>query len=149
MPHREQVEQLVSAGGVVYRRINDHLEVALCGRHSPPIWALPKGTPDAGESLDQTALREVREETGLEVVLQAPLGTIQYWFMHRQNGVRYHKTVHYYLMVATGGDFSHHDPEFDEIRWYPEPEVLKAVTYKNEASVVEKALVAARLEDAT
>ena len=149
MPRKKLVEHLVSAGGVVYRKINGHLDVVLCGRNSPPIWALPKGTPDAGEALDQTALREVQEETGLEVAIQASLGTIQYWFMRGHDGIRYHKTVHYYLMVATGGDFSRHDPEFDEIRWYPEPEVLKAVTYKNEASVVEKALAAARLEDTT
>ena len=149
MPHKGPVQQLVSAGGVVYRKVNGRVEIVLCGRQSPPVWALPKGTPGAGEALDQAALREVREETGLDVAIEAPLGSIQYWFMSGQDGVRCHKTVHYYLMVPTGGDFSRHDPEFDELCWCPEPEIFDTMTYHNEAAIVQKALVVAHSEAAT
>ena len=140
MPRKKKTEHLVSAGGVVYRAVDGHLEVVLCGRKSPPLWALPKGSPDAGETLDQTALREVQEETGLEVAIQTSLGSIQYWFVRSQDGVRFHKTVHFYLMVSTGGDLSLHDPEFDLVRWFPRPEVLKTMTYASEAAIVKRAL---------
>jgi len=146
MPRKKKTEHLVSAGGVVYRAVDGHLEVVLCGRKSPPLWALPKGSPDAGETLDQTALREVQEETGLEVAIQTSLGSIQYWFVRSQDGVRFHKTVHFYLMVPTGGDLSLHDPEFDLVRWFPRPEVLKTMTYASEAAIVEKAFSLARPE---
>ena len=146
--HDENVEHLVSAGGVVYRKVEGQLEFILCGQKSPPLWALPKGTPDPGETLEQTALREVREETGLEVTIQMPLGSIEYWFFRTQDRVRCHKTVRFYLMVPTGGDISLHDPEFDFVRWFPEPEVIKAMTYESEAGVMEKALSSARSEQA-
>ena len=72
MTTRSRVTRAVSCGGVVYRERDGRVELALCGRHSG-LWALPKGTPDPGETLDQTALREVREETGLEVGIEPPL----------------------------------------------------------------------------
>ncbi len=140
MPLRKRVEHLVSAGGVVYRREDHGIQVLLCGRHSPPLWALPKGTPDPGESLEQTALREVREETGMEVVIQADLGSIEYWFVRTQENLKCHKTVHFHLMSPIGGSLSLHDPEFDIVQWFPEAEALKTMTYPTEAGIVEKAL---------
>ena len=80
-------------------------------------WALPKGTPNDGETTDQTALREVAEETGLEVRIVAPVGAIEYFFT--QDGQRIHKTVHYFLMEPIGGSLDGHDHEFDEVRWMP------------------------------
>ncbi|MFH1140306.1 MAG: NUDIX hydrolase [Chloroflexota bacterium] len=146
MPRTARIEHQVSAGGVVYREREGQLEVVLCGRKSPLLWALPKGTPDQGESLEQTALREVREETGLEVAIQTPLGFIEYWFSRTQDGVRCHKKVHFYLMAPTGGAPSLHDPEFDLVQWFAEREAFKAMTYASEVAVVKKALLAARGE---
>ena len=137
---KSRVEALVSAGGVVYRRVGDEAEAVLCGRDSPVRWSLAKGTPDEGETLEETALREVREETGLEVRLDSPLGSIDYWFAGRDHEVRYHKTVHFYLMSAVGGDTERHDPEFDVVRWFPFSEALKIVNYPNEAQVLQRAL---------
>ena len=140
MGRRRRVEKLVSAGGVVCREGASGLEVLLCGRNSPPIWALPKGTPDPGETREQVALREVSEETGLEVRTEGFIGSIDYWFVRPPDGVRCHKTVYFYLMSATGGDISRHDQEFDDVRWFPDGEALKVMTYGNEVKVVEKGL---------
>lgn len=153
------METLVSAGGVVYRCVNEGVEAVLCGLAGPDgssgpeegevsgggqgervRWTLAKGTPDPGETLEETALREVREETGLEVELEAPLGTIEYWFAARDNLVRYHKTVHFYLMAPIGGDTELHDPEFDVVRWFPSDTALKVMAYANEARILRRAL---------
>ena len=103
MKSKPRVETPVSAGGVVCQMNGDRLETVLCGRSQPVRWSLAKGTPDPGETLEQTALREVREETGLEVEIDGSLGSIDYWFADRGKDVRYHKTVHFYLMVPVGG----------------------------------------------
>jgi 8-oxo-dGTP pyrophosphatase MutT (NUDIX family) len=127
----------VSAGGVVFRVVDDRIEVALCGRTANGLWGLPKGTPNKGEDLLHTALREVREETGLEVRTHAPIGQIEYWFVAR--GVRFHKTVHYFLMEAVGGDVSRHDPEYDVVEWFSVGEAYEKMSYKNEAAIVRRA----------
>ena len=135
--------ELVSAGGVVLRKGRDGDEVVLCGRSDPVRWALPKGTPDPGETREQTALREVREETGLDVQIVRQLDSIQYWFLRSSDGARCHKTVHYYLMAPTGGDTSRHDDEFDFVEWFPLPQAIEAMTYPNEARIVKKSTAVA------
>jgi 8-oxo-dGTP pyrophosphatase MutT (NUDIX family) len=126
-----------SAGGVVHRSRAGRPEVVLVHRRHPRLWALPKGTPDAGETLEETALRETREETGLEVELEAPLRSISYVFVRGRT--RFHKTVHFYLMRPVGGDVSQHDHEFDEVRWFQLEEALEIMTHATERSVVEEA----------
>lgn len=138
MGRNRRVVELVSAGGVVLRGGDKGNEVVLCGRSEPVLWGLPKGTPDPGETQEQTALREVREETGLEVEIVRPLESIQYWFVRPSDRARCHKTVHYYLMSPTGGDTSRHDHEFDFVKWFPVQEAIKAMTHRNEARLVEK-----------
>ncbi|MCH7736844.1 MAG: NUDIX hydrolase [Chloroflexi bacterium] len=140
MNAKSRVENPVSAGGVVYQRHGGRLETVLCGRGQPIRWSLAKGTPDAGETLEQTALREVWEETGLEVELDGSLGSIDYWFADRGKDVRYHKTVHYYLMVPVGGATDQHDPEFDVVQWYGVEDALKTLAYPNEVDVLKRAL---------
>jgi 8-oxo-dGTP pyrophosphatase MutT (NUDIX family) len=141
MAGQGRIEHPVSAGGVVYRKgAGDQLEVILCGRTKPRTWNLPKGTPNSGESIEQTALREVREETGLEVVIEQQLGDIEYWFAAPDRSVRYHKRVHFYLMAKVGGRTDDHDLEFDVIRWFPIGEALDALTYANEVEVLRRAL---------
>ena len=135
-----KVQSLVSSGGVVFRHHEGSLETVLCGRSEPVRWSLAKGTPDPGETLEQTALREVREETGLEVELDASLGSIEYWFADRDNDVRYHKTVHFYLMSPVGGHIDQHDPEFDVVQWFEVDEALTTMAYGNEASVLRRAV---------
>ncbi len=141
MNAKSRVENPVSAGGVVYQMHGGRLETVLCGRSQPVRWSLAKGTPDAGETLEQTALREVREETGLEVKIDGPLGSIDYWFGDRDKDVRYHKTVHFYLMVAVGGSTEQHDPEFDVVRWFNTDDALNSLAYPNEVKVLKRALI--------
>ena len=136
---KPRVEEPVSSGGVIYRWVGGQLEVALCGRDEPVRWSLPKGTPDPGETLEETALREVQEETGLEPVIEDRIRSIDYWFSNKDNEVRYHKTVHFYLMRSVGGDTSLHDPEFDVVRWFTYEEGVDRLAYPNEAEVLREA----------
>ena len=138
--YRGKVKRPVSAGGVVYRQREGKVEVALCGRRDPLRWSLPKGTPDRGETIEQTALREVREETGLKVALEEPIGSIQYWFMQRSDPTRFNKTVHFYLMTCYGGSMNDHDYEFDEVEWVPIDEAQQRLTYANEVKILGSAL---------
>jgi len=129
-----------SAGGVVYRVLDGRIQVALAHRRSPPLWALPKGTPDAGETIEETAVRETREETGLEVEIERPLSSIRYFFV--RGSTRFNKTVHFFLMRAVGGSPDDHDAEFDEVRWVDLPEALAILTHATERSVVDEAAAA-------
>ena len=134
-------KRLVSAGGVVYRR--DGLmgtEIVLCGRREPLIWSLPKGTPDPGETITETALREAKEETGLDVGIESPLGSVNYWFVSPIDRVRYHKTVHFFLMNALGGSTANHDVEFDDVVWFSAEEAVGKLTFGNETEILVKAL---------
>ncbi len=146
---KPRVKSLVSCGGVVYRQNNGSLETVLCGRSEPLRWSLAKGTPDPGETLEQTALREVREETGLEVELDASLGSIEYWFADRESDTRYRKTVHFYLMVPVGGHTEQHDPEFDVVQWFHVDDALTAMAYDNEAEVLRRALAVIQSREGT
>lgn len=132
------VRDAVSAGGVVWRGGGaGALEIVVCGREADRMWGLPKGTPDDGESLEATALREVEEETGLQVKLGPKLGAIEYWFV--SGGYRWHKFVHHWLMEPLGGDIADHDVEFDVVQWMPVEEALRVLTYAGEREMVEKA----------
>lgn len=125
----------LSAGGVVYRRRDGQVDVVLVGRRQPPRWILPKGTPRRSESLEEAALREVREETGIEARLVAPLLDIEYWFTLA--GIRHAKTVRFYLMEAIGGDTARHDHEYDLSEWFPLAEAKRILSYRNEQKVLE------------
>lgn len=127
-----------SSGGVVYRRRDDTIDVVLVGRSEQGTWFLPKGTPKRGESREQTAARETREETGLDVRILEPIGSITYWFV--ANRTRIHKTVYYYLMEPVGGDLTRHDPEYDRVAWFPVNQALKVLTYPNDADIVRRAI---------
>ena len=102
------------------------------------LWALPKGTPDSGETIEETALRETREETGIEVEIEAPLSAIRYFFV--RGTTRFHKTVHFFLMRPIGGALELHDGEFDEVRWARVGEALALMNHATERSVVERAV---------
>lgn len=136
-----------SAGGIVFR-YRDSVPQLVVGRRrrerDSHTWTLPKGTPNAGESLEETALREVCEETGLTVRILSPLDAIKYTFIQR--GTRIHKTVHYFMMVPTGGALEGHDHEFEEVRWISFDEAAGLLSFETERSLV--GLAATRLPGA-
>ena len=134
----------ISAGGVVYRRSDEGVEVVLAARRTRRgdlAWGLPKGLVEPDETPEQAAVREVREETGLEADVEVSLGEIRYFYVWE--GVRVRKAVHFFLMRATGGDVSQHDDEMEEVRWFPLSVALRRATYKGEREVLQRA--AARL----
>lgn len=140
---------IAASGGVIIRRRGSgNLEVVICGRRSPQTWSLPKGKPEPGESVHETAAREVREETGLEVEIQKRIGDIHYSFMRPEDGAVCNKTVTFYLMRPTGGDMAEHDPEFDDVQWVDPDEARTRLTYPNETRILEKAVALAAGEDA-
>ena len=129
-----------SAGGVVVsvEANRPSLVVGMRRRGRDAVtWTLPKGTPDPGETIEETALREVAEETGLEVRIVEPLRAIEYDFV--QDGARIHKTVHYFLMEPIGGDLSLHDTEFEKVRWVLFDEAGGLLTFATERELVAEA----------
>jgi len=129
-----------SAGGIVIRYESGRPFLVVGSRRRERdgrTWTLPKGTPIAGESREETALREVEEETGLKVRITAPFDSIEYTFV--QSGTRIHKTVHYFLMDPVGGDLAGHDHEFDEVRWIPFDTAGTLLTFETERELVARA----------
>ena len=129
----------IAAGGVVRREGEHGAEVALLGRRNDGSWVLPKGTPTEGESLEATARREVREETGLDVRIVRPLGEMTYSFV--AGGERIHKIVHFFLMEAIGGDPSLHDAEYDEVRWVTILDARRMLTFDTYRDMLDRAFV--------
>jgi len=132
-----------SAGGIVIRSGADSPRLVVGKRkreRDGVTWTLPKGTPNPRETTEETALREVREETGLEVRIIRPFDAIEYFFV--QGRTRIHKTVHYFLMVPTGGDLGRHDHEFDEVRWIGFDEAATLLTFETERALVARAAAA-------
>jgi 8-oxo-dGTP pyrophosphatase MutT (NUDIX family) len=130
-----------SAGGIVLRDAPHGRELLLGRRRHDrdgATWSLPKGTPDGEETPEQTALREVREETGLDVRILDSVGDIHYRFVRA--GRRIDKTVHYYLMEVTGGDLARHDHEFEELRWFTLPEAEAVMSFATERDIVARAV---------
>ncbi|EGD54538.1 NUDIX hydrolase [Gordonia neofelifaecis] len=125
-----------SAGGLVLSDIDapfGELSAALIGRidrRGRMMWSLPKGHIETGETAEQTAMREVAEETGIEGTIVAPLGKIDYWFV--SEGRRIHKTVHHYLLRFTGGELSDADYEVSAVAWVPLTELPRRLTYSDE-----------------
>ncbi|MSQ14336.1 MAG: NUDIX hydrolase [Dehalococcoidia bacterium] len=134
------IERLVSAGGVLVREINGETETVLCGRPSTGLWGLPKGTPNSGETLKETALREVEEETGIRPRIEGKIGTTQYRFKRSQDKARCFKTVHYYLMTPVLGDTSLHDAEYEEVIWCSIAVAIDKLSHENDVQILKLAV---------
>jgi 8-oxo-dGTP pyrophosphatase MutT (NUDIX family) len=130
----------VSAGGVVYRRDGEQVEVILAARRTRRgdiAWGLAKGGIEPDETLEQAAVREVREETGIEAEIESSLGDTRYFYVWEE--VRIRKTVHFFLMRHTGGDVDDHDDEMEDVRWFPLQRALKRAAYRGEREVLARA----------
>jgi 8-oxo-dGTP pyrophosphatase MutT (NUDIX family) len=132
-----------SAGGLVIDGIDgprDEQVAALIGRvdrRGRMLWSLPKGHIEQGETAEQTAIREVAEETGIRGSVLAALGRIDYWFV--TDGRRVHKTVHHYLLRFLGGELSDEDLEVAEVAWVPIRELPSRLAYADERRLAEVA----------
>jgi 8-oxo-dGTP pyrophosphatase MutT (NUDIX family) len=139
-PRRTPTVKEVSAGGVVYRRSDDGVEVILASRRTRRgdlAWGLAKGGIEGNESMEDAAVREVREETGIEAVIEDSLGDTKYMYVWED--VRIRKTVHFFLMRATGGDVDDRDDEMEEVRWFPLDRAMKRAAYRGEREVLRRA----------
>ena len=118
----------------------------LAGRHHGKsdelVWTIPKGHVEPGESSEETAVREVREETGLEADVEEKLGDVTYWYARRDaegRAVRILKRVRFFLMCARGGRFADRDEEMDAVRWFPLDEAERTASFENERALVRRA----------
>lgn len=140
-PPHVRTEREVSAGGVVYRRDGDGaLEILLASRRTRRgdlAWGLAKGGIEAGETNEAAAIREVKEETGIVAEIEGSLGATKYVYVWEE--VRIRKTVHFYLMRATGGDPDDRDDEMEEVRWFPLERAMKRAAYRGEREMLVRA----------
>jgi 8-oxo-dGTP pyrophosphatase MutT (NUDIX family) len=130
----------VSAGGVVYRREDGKVKILLAARRTRKgdlAWGLAKGGIEPDETFEAAAIREVREETGIEAEIEAPLGETRYFYVWEE--VRVRKTVHFFLMRATGGDVGERDDEMEDVRWFALARALKRASYRGERDVLQRA----------
>jgi 8-oxo-dGTP pyrophosphatase MutT (NUDIX family) len=128
-------EREVSYGGVVVRG-SDVIVIVPRGRRR--VLGLPKGGPLAGETPQETAAREVREETGITATVRDRLGQVDYTY--RRGGRRVAKTVHFYLCLFEAGSTADHDHEVDDARWMPLGEARQRLSYPGERAMIERAL---------
>ena len=137
-PYAKRVDE-VSAGGLVVDTTGKL--GLLIGRRDQKdasgkriLWSLPKGHIEEGETPEQAALREVKEETGIESAIEKSLGVIDFWFM--AGGKRIHKTVHHYLFRESGGLLAAQESEVDEVAWFPLAEIVERLAYPDEKKLI-------------
>ncbi len=132
-----------SAGGVVYRKNNDSLEILVAQHSYHHGWVFPKGLIGdkehiKGEKKEDTAIREVEEETGVKAKIIKPLEKVTYWYKFEGETIK--KTVYYFVMEYVGGDITKHDMEMENVEFISADKVLERITYKSDKKVFEKAL---------
>ena len=135
-----RVDETSAGGLVVADDDGTGPRAALIGRtdrRGRLLWSLPKGHIEEGETPEDTAVREVAEETGIVGEVVAPLGIIDFWFV--ADGRRVHKTVHHFLLRAVGGALSDADVEVTEVAWVPLPDIRAQLAYPDERGLVDAA----------
>lgn len=131
----------VSAGGVAFRRQGNQIEVVLISVGDDGRWQLPKGLVGKHEATDMTALREVREEAGIETELVELIDKIEYWYVTKAGNlrVRYHKFVYFYLLRYLSGNTADHDNEVNQARWVGLDKAAPMLAFDNEKKIIEQA----------
>ena len=134
----DSVQHDVSSGGVLYRQEGEHLEVVLIQTRADR-WQIPKGAIEEGETREQAARREVREETGIDGEVLEHLETIEYWFTAGTRRQRRHKSVHLFLLKFLEGDTKDHDDESIDAKWFPLEEAARKLSFANERHALDLA----------
>ena len=131
----------ISAGGVAFRTHEGRIEVALISVGRDNRWQLPKGLVDRGESSEEAALREVREEAGIGTEMIDRIDRVEYWYFsnEQEQRVRYHKFVYFYLLRYKSGDVLDHDQEVNEARWVGIDDAIEMLAFESEKKVMERA----------
>ncbi|MGD9589925.1 MAG: NUDIX hydrolase [Pyrinomonadaceae bacterium] len=139
---RHPARKQVSAGGVAFRSGPDQTQIVIVLTAAGGKWQLPKGMIDPGETEVEAAIREVREEGGVETDAIGELGQTEYTFTASFNGARciIHKSVHWFLLKYLSGDVNDHDHEVQEARWVSADEALEFLKFENEREIVRKAM---------
>lgn len=131
-------ERQFSAGGVVFRE--NPLQVIVIKPSGKDRWQLPKGWIDEGETSEQAAIREVKEEAGIEAQPVQKIDTIKIFFKDEKTGKNVLKMITFYLMKYEKGNVKDHHWETEEVVWLSREEALEKLTFKSEKEVLEKAL---------
>jgi 8-oxo-dGTP diphosphatase len=130
-----------SSGGIIFRTSENNIEVVLVAVRGRKTWCLPKGIINKGEDPPTAALREVREETGLNGGILDKIGQISYWYFLKKESIRIHKTVHLFLLRYVDGSTDDHDHEVDEAKWFPIDDAIEKLLYKSEKQIMQKARI--------
>jgi len=134
------IRYLHSAGGIIFRRSGDLVEVALIATKKKTVWTLPKGIIDKNESPEMAAVREIQEETGLTGAIVEQIGEKSYWFYLKDENAKCKKTVTYFLVEYISGDTSNFSWEVDEARWFPIEEASGLLSYRSDREVLFRAI---------
>lgn len=136
-----KTERQISSGGVVFRRSNSQVDIALIAVKDGRVWCLPKGLVEKGENIARTAHREVKEETGLDGKIIKLIDNIHYFYVSKEEGetTRIFKIVYFFLMEYTGGDVKDHDTEVHDCKWFPIDDAIEMAEYKDEQGILVKA----------
>ena len=132
----------ISSGGVIFKRKDNSFEVALVSKKKGKIWCLPKGHIEEGESLKETAIREVKEETGLRGDIVNKVDDIIYWYSNKDKKgelIKIFKRVYFFLLKYVEGETKDHDHEVENVQWFDIKKARKILTYKTEQDVMKKA----------
>ena len=139
----QQQRKDFSAGGVAFRHTEHGYEAALIATRGGTRWQLPKGTCEANETLEETAMREVVEEVGLQTEVVTFLRTIEYWYWdtyHRAVAELVHKRVDFFLLRVTGGVLTDTCYEVDATGWFLLPQALELLSFSGEQEVMRNAI---------
>lgn len=137
------IREKKAAGGIVVDRVDGLWSLLMILQASDNAWKFPKGHIDRGESPEETAVREVAEETGVLCSIVGDIGTTGYTFTTKK-GTQVEKIVWWYLMKPTGYADATHAHEVLELRWVPVPDVESLLTYDTDRELLTRALPSIR-----